>query len=61
MSGKSVICESYSIHCKRYQRQLVLVSKHSVLTHTNYFVDIKVFDFWRVVWPTLTNKLVLKV
>jgi len=58
---KSVICEQYTIRCKRYHRQLELISRRSVLTHWNCFVDAKAVDsLARLVWPTLTNKLVLQ-
>jgi len=33
-----------TIRCKRYHRQLELISRHSVLTHWKCFVDIKVVD-----------------
>ena len=45
---KNLICEQYTIRCKRYHRQLDLMSRSSMPTHWNCFVDRKVHWFFGV-------------
>jgi len=41
---KSLICEECATRCNGYHHQFELISRRSVLTHSNCFVDIEVVD-----------------